>query len=110
MGENDGVTCSGGEGEAFGKPLNGPRPSSSSSSSISFAREGGGCGIDWRSMSCQEKRKKRGRIANVAQKVEDDWSTSIVAGTKCLGSARDLLMISSPPDRFSAGCQFHQYA
>jgi hypothetical protein len=104
MGENDGVTCSGGEGEDFGKPLQ------SSSSSISFAREGGGCGIDWRSMSCQEKRKKRGRIANVAQKVEDDWSTSIVAGTKSLGSARDLLMISSPPDRFSAGCQFHQYA
>ena len=105
MGENDSVTCSGGEGEAFGKPLNGPRPSSRPRSLL-HARGG----IDWRSTSRQEKRKKRGRIANVAQKVEDDWSTSIVAGTKCLGSARDLLMISSPPDRFSAGCQFHQYA
>ncbi|MEA3162771.1 MAG: hypothetical protein QOE88_589 [Verrucomicrobiota bacterium] len=104
MGESDGVSGSGGEGEAFGKPLNRPRPRSLLHAS------GGGCGIDWRSTSCQEKRKKRGRIANVAQKVEDDWSTSIVAGTKCLGSARNLLMTSSPPNRFSAGCQFHQYA
>ena len=110
MGESDGVSGSGGEGEAFGKPLNGPRPSSSSSSSISFAREGGGCGIDWRSMSCQEKRKKRGRIANVAQKVEDDWSTSIVAGTKMPGIRQRPLRFLVPPDHFSAGCQFHQYA
>ena len=106
MGESDGVSGSGGEGEAFGKPLQ----SSSSFVLDLFCTRGGGCGIDWRSTSCQEKKKKRGRFANVAQKVEDDWSTSIVAGTKCLGSARNLLMISSPPNRFSAGCQFHQYA
>ncbi len=101
MGENDGVSCSGNE------PLQSSHPSSSSS--ITFAREGG-CGIEWRSMSCQQKRKKRGRIANVAQKVEDDWSTSIVAGTKMPGIRQRPLRFLVPPDHFSAGCQFHQYA
>ena len=33
----------------------------------------------------------------------------VAPGTKCPGSARDLFVLVST-DRFSAGCQFHQYA
>ena len=56
-GENDGVSCSGGEGEAFGKPL---QSSSSFVVVLDLFCTQGGVGIDWRSTSCQEKRKKRG--------------------------------------------------
>jgi hypothetical protein len=66
-GESDGVSGSGGDGEAFGNPLQ------SSFVVLDFFCTRLGCGIDWRSTSCREKRKKRDRIANVAQKVEDDF-------------------------------------
>jgi hypothetical protein len=84
IGASDGMGGSGGEGEAFGKPLQ--------SSSIPFAREG------WHRLAVDVtpgEKEETGPDCKCAEKVEDDWSTSIVAGTKCLVYARDFFVFVS---------------
>jgi hypothetical protein len=106
MGESDGVSGSGGEGEAFGKPLQ----SSSSFVLDLFCTRGGWV---WHRLAvdvmpgekeetgpvCKCRPKGRGRLVYV------DRSWHEVSGIR--QRPLDDFVASG---RFSAGCQFHQYA